>query len=98
MHDFIKPNYQFNAKLCYMDTYSFILKLKMFVRTLQMMLKKDLIHQIMKSIDQFQQQKTKKVIELMKDKLGGKIMTEFVALRSNTQYYVMDDGNSDEKT
>ena len=98
MHDFIKPKYQFNAKLCYMDTYSFILKLKMFVRTLQMMLKKDLIHQIMKSIDQFQQQKTKKVIELMKDKLGGKIMTEFVALRSNTQYYVMDDGNSDEKT
>ena len=98
MHDFIKPKYQFNTKLCYMDTYSFILKLKMFVRTLQMMLKKDLIHQIMKSIDQFQQQKTKKVIELMKDKLGGKIMTEFVALRSNTQYYVMDDGNSDEKT
>ena len=98
MHDFIKPKYQFNAKLCYMDTYSFILKLKMFVRTLQMMLKKDLIHQIMKSIDQFQQQKTKKVIELMKDKLGGKIMTEFVALRSNIQYYVMDDGNSDEKT
>ena len=98
MHDFIKPKYQFNAKLCYMDTCSFILKLKMFVRTLQMMLKKDLIHQIMKSIDQFQQQKTKKVIELMKDKLGGKIMTEFVALRSNTQYYVMDDGNSDEKT
>ena len=98
MHDFIKPKYQFNAKICYMDTYSFILKLKMFVRTLQMMLKKDLIHQIMKSIDQFQQQKTKKVIELMKDKLGGKIMTEFVALRSNTQYYVMDDGNSDEKT
>ena len=98
MHDFIKPKYQFNAKLCYMDTYSFILKLKMFVRILQMMLKKDLIHQIMKSINQFQQQKTKKVIELMKDKLGGKIMTEFVALRSNTQYYVMDDGNSDEKT
>ena len=98
MHDFIKPKYQFNAKLCYMDTYSFILKLKMFVRTLQKMQKKDLIHQIMKSIDQFQQQKTKKVIELMKDKLGGKIMTEFVALRSNTQYYVMDDGNSDEKT
>ena len=91
MHDFIKPKCQFNEKLCYMDTYSFIIHI-------QMMLKKDLMHQIMKSIDHFQQQKTKKVIELMKDKLGGKIMTEFVALRSNTQYYVMDDGNSDEKT
>ena len=41
--------------------------------------------------------KNKKVIGLMKDKLGGKIMTEFVGLRPKTYSYLMDDGNSDNK-
>ena len=47
-YDCIKPKYQHYAKLCYMDTdnfISFILKLKMFKEILQMMLKKDVIHQ-----------------------------------------------------
>ena len=33
----------------------------------------------------------------MKDKLGGKIMTESVALRPKTYSYLMDDGWSDKK-
>ena len=34
----------------------------------------------------------------MKDELGEKIMTEFVALRPKTCSYLMDDGNTDSAT
>ena len=40
----------------------------------------------------------KKVIGIFKDELGGKIMTEFVALRLKTHPYLMDDDNSDKKS
>ena len=41
--------------------------------------------------------KNKKVIGLMKDELGGKIMTKFVGLRAKTYSHLIDDGNEDKK-
>ena len=51
----------------------------------------------MKSIDHYLQERINEVIGLMKDDLGGKIMTESVALRPKTYSYLMDDGGSDKK-
>ena len=52
---------------------SLILKLEMFMKILLMMLKKDLIHQIMKL----------KIIGLIKDELGGKIITTLLQFDQN---------------
>ena len=41
--------------------------------------------------------RNKNVIRLLKDELGGKIMTESVALRPKTYSYLIDDSNSNKK-
>ena len=41
--------------------------------------------------------KNKKVIGLIKDGLGGKIMTKFVGIRGKTYSYLIDDGSEDKK-
>ena len=54
-YDYIKPKYQNNAKLCYMDTGSFIIHIKteIFVNILLMILKNGLTHQISLKIDHY---------------------------------------------
>ena len=68
-----------------------------FINTLQKMLKKNLAIQIMIWIDHYQKEKNKRVISVMKDELGGKIMKEFVGLRAKTYSYLIKDGSEDEK-
>ena len=43
-------------------------------------------------------EKNKKVIGLLKDELGGKVMTKFVGLRAKTYSYLTDDGSENKKT
>ena len=63
----------------------------------QKMLRKDLIIQIFSYKDLLQKEKTKKVIGLMKDDLGGKIMTEFVGSKAKTHIYLTDDNDECKK-
>ena len=79
----MKPKYGDNVKLCHMDTDSFI----MHIKTEDFY--KDIANDVEERIDTSNYEvngplpigKNKKVIGLMKDELGGKSMTEFVALR-----------------
>ena len=86
LYDYIELKYQNNAKLCYMDTDTFFIHIK------TEDVYKDIADDFEKRFDTpnyevngpLPKRKNKKVIRLMKDELGGKIMTEFVALTSKT--------------
>ena len=89
-YDYIKPKYQNNAKLCYMDTDRFIINIK------TEDFHEDIANDVEKRFDTSNYEvnrplptgKNKKVIGLMKDELGGNIMTEFAALRPKTYSYL----------
>ena len=82
-HDYVKPKYGENAKLCYKDTGSFTV----YVKT------NDICKDIVKDVETrfnssnfaidrpLPKGKNKNVIGLMKDELGGQVMKEFVLLR-----------------
>ena len=90
-YDYTRPKYGSKVKLCYMDTDSFVYEIETedFYR--------DTAKDVGKRFDTSGYSKNdnrplsigknKKVIGLMKDELGGKIMTEFVALRAKMYAY-----------
>ena len=90
----MKPKYNDNAKLCYMDT---DIELIMNIKTEDFY--NDIANDVEKRFDTSNYEcdrplptgKNKKVIGLMKDELGGRIITEFVTLRPKTYSYLTDD-------
>ena len=58
------------------------------------MLKQNLILQTMNLTDHFRKEKIKKILGLMKDKLGGKIK-EFVEMRAKSYSCLIDDTRGD---
>ena len=94
-YDYIKPKYGDKARLCYMDTDSFVMDIKT----------DDFYKDINNDVDKWfdtsnydkndnrplEIGKNKKVIGKFKDELGGKIMTEFCALRAKAYAYKLDD-------
>ena len=87
-YDYIKPKDKAKARLCYMDTDSFIIHIK------TEDFYKDTADDVEKWFDTSKYDKNdkrplpvginKKVLGMFKDKLDGKIITEFVALRAKT--------------
>ena len=101
-YDYMVPKYGLEKlKLCYMDTDSLVYDIK------TEDFYKDIANDVEARFDTSGYSKThfrllpisinKKVIGLMKDELGGKIMTEFVALRPKLCSYKKLDGVEDKK-
>ena len=92
-YDYVKKKYGDIVKLCYMDTDSLIMNIK------TKKLYKDIARDVEERFDTsnydvdrpLAKGKNKKVIGLMKDELGGGIITEFVALRPKTYSYMTDE-------
>ena len=92
-YDYVKIKYQDKARLCYMDTDSFVVNIK------TKDFYKDISQDVNKRFDTsnytFERPLptgvNKKVIGLMKDELGSDVITEFVALRPKAYSYITND-------
>ena len=92
-YDYVKNKYDSRANLCYMDMDSFVINIKTkdFYKDIAMDVKErfdtsNCIYDRPLPIGV-----NKKVIGLMKDELGGGIITEFVALRLKAYSYITND-------
>ena len=92
-YDYVKIKYEDKARLCYMDTDSFVVNIK------TKDFYKDISQDVNKRFDTSNYTFDRplptgintKVIGLMKDELGGDIITEFVALRPKAYSYITND-------
>ena len=92
-YDYVKSKYGNRARLCYMDTDSFVINIK------TKYFYKDIAENIKERFDTsnyiydrpLPTGVNKKVVGLMKDELGSGIITEFAALRPKAYSYKMDD-------
>ena len=88
-YDYMKPKYGNDVELCYMDTDSFIMNIK------TNDFYEDIANDVENRFDTSNYEvnrslpmgMNKKIIGLMKDELGGKIITEFVTLRPKIYSY-----------
>ena len=97
--DYIKPKSDKKVKLGYINRDTFIVYIKT----------DDIYRNIAEDVEAtfdtlnhelhtpLRKKKNKKVIGLIKDKLGGKITTKFVRLRAKTYNYLIGDSSEDKK-
>ena len=92
-YDYVKNKYGNKARLCYMDTDSFVINIK--TNDFYEDISQDVNERFDTSNYTFDRPLpkgiNKKVIGLMKDELGGGIITEFVTLRPKTYSYITND-------
>ena len=95
-YDSMKPKYNDNVRLCYMDTDSFVMHVK--TNDFYKDISDDVDNRFGTSNYEVKRPlpigKNKKFIGLMKDELGGEIITEFIALRPKT---LTDNDKTDKK-
>ena len=101
-YNYIRPKYGDRPKFCYADTDSFIIYIKAedFFEDISNDVEKwfDTCNYNKKDKIPFPIGKNKKAPGLIKDELGGKIITEFVALRPKTYSYLGENCNEHKKS